>query len=179
MVMCGYAVTITNTYTPKPSSSISSGTIEEVMPFAAPSSDVVTQIAIGTQILNNHRAKINAGKAYSANTDLSISGNSYTGNALITTQSNKRVSNSAAVPLRALVGNVASASLNAPIADRSPMAYALAIEAYDFDWGDVDNNDGEPDGPSLGELPIQDAWLWMVLLMAGYGVVVMRRRREK
>ena len=177
----GYAVRITNSYTPQPSSISPGTTIEEAMPFAIPALEAVSPTAIGTEILNSHRAKINIKSSYQANTDLSISGQNTTARPLITTRSSRRAVNSNATGVSATIGNATSVSPGYAATDHPLLAQVPSAGTLDSDLSGIRKSPPGPPGPSTGELPspIEDAWLWMAVLTAGYAGVLLRRNRRK
>ena len=166
MATSGYAVRITNSYTPQPSSIFPGTTIEAVSPTAT-----------GTEFMNSHRAKINIKSSYQANTDLSISGQgNTTARPLITTRSSQRTVNSNATGVSATIGNATSVSPGYAATGHPLLAQVPSAGTLDLDLSGIRKS---PPGPSTGELPIEDTWLWMAVLTAGYAGVLLRRNRRK
>ena len=177
MATSGYAVRITNSYTPQPSSIFPGTTIEEAMPFAVPAPEAVSPTATGTEFMNSHRAKINIKSSYQANTDLSISGQgNTTAHPLITTRSSQRTVNSNATGVSATIGNATSVSPGYAATGHPLLAQVPSAGTLDLDLSGIRKS---PPGPSTGELPIEDTWLWMAVLTAGYAGVLLRRNRRK
>lgn len=184
MATSGYAVRITNSYTPQPSSIFPGTTIEEAMPFAVPAPEAVSPTATGTEFMNSHRAKINIKSSYQANTDLSISGQgNTTARPLITIRSSQRAVNSNATGVSATIGNATSVSPGYAATDYPLLAQVPSAGTLDLDLSGIRKSPPGPPGPSTGELPssspIEDAWLWIAVLTACYAGVLLRRNRRK
>ena len=147
------------------------------MPFAVPAPEAVSPTATGTEFMNSHRAKINIKSSYQANTDLSISGQgNTTARPLITTRSSQRTVNSNATGVSATIGNATSVSPGYAATGHPLLAQVPSAGTLDLDLSGIRKS---PPGPSTGELPIEDTWLWMAVLTAGYAGVLLRRNRRK
>lgn len=173
-VISSFAVTLSEPFTYKTASSISVA-YEEESPMALTPEVVVSASVNGSQIMEEYKANIKRG-CYSnitGNQNISFDGQSANADNRLRSLASRKISGSAVAAGGSSFGLMSS--LNGGIYAEECASTVSSLSALN-----VSKRNGPPGGgSSTGELPIQDAWLWMAVLTAGYAEVLLRRNRRK
>lgn len=177
-VISSFAVTLSKPFTYKIASSISVA-YEEKSPMALTPEVVVSAsvnpLVNGSQIMEEDKANMKRG-CYSnitGNQNISFDGQSANADNRLRSLASRKISGNAVAAGGSSFGLMSS--LNGGIYAEECVSTVSSLSALN-----VSKRNGPPGGgSSTGELPIQDAWLWMAVLTAGYAGVLLRRSRRK